>query len=91
MIVESVCEEAARLIETDRADQHGHYIDNFTDAANIANTLLADETYIKAEHLPIILFALKMARSKSNPSNRDNLVDAIGYLALHSKMLGLED
>lgn len=83
----TVIDEAAHLVSTTRAAEHGDFERN----AAIASSLLADlGVDIGIADMPLVLMALKLARHQSNPTNRDNIVDAIGYLALYARIIGMD-
>lgn len=83
----NVIDEAATLIRDARATQHGDFQRN-------ASTTTALLHYLGVElddaHVPLVLMALKLARHQSNPTNRDNIVDAIGYLGLYARLIGMD-
>lgn len=84
----TVIEEAARIVKHDRAIEHGDFRRN----AEVATDLLYDlGINVGVCDLPLILMALKLARHRANPSSRDNIVDAIGYLGLYARLVGLDD
>lgn len=89
MSSETAAEKALRILDTEKHSEHGHYRDNFERAAKIANSILEPSVRILPEDIPIILLALKLARSQNAPGNKDNMTDAIGYLMLYSRMLGV--
>jgi len=74
--MESICQEAHRLTNGDRNHTYGHPFDDFTHAAAIAAAIL--KMPIRPEHIPFIMFAVKIAR-ESHLHKRDNLVDIAGY------------
>lgn len=83
----TVVQEAAHLVETTRAAQHGDFARNATTTQDILFDLGID---LRATDLPLVLMALKLARHRANPNNRDNIVDAIGYLGLYARLTGLD-
>ena len=83
----TVIDEAAQLVSNTRAAEHGDFERN----ATIASSLLADlGVDLDIADVPLALMALKLARHQSNPTNRDNIVDAIGYLALYARIIGMD-
>lgn len=84
--------DANRLTAEDRRKEYGHPLDNFTHTAAILNGVLAAiferETdlvdrdgafHLRAEHVPLIMQAVKLARLAGNPTHRDTNVDIAGY------------
>lgn len=82
---ETVIEEAARLVSSDRETEHGDFADNAYCASQI---LYAIGVRVGVEEIPLVLLALKLARHAARPESRDNLVDAIGYLGLYARLMG---
>lgn len=83
----TVVQEAAYLVENARAAQHGDFARNASTTQDILYDLGID---LRATDLPLVLMALKLARHRANPTNRDNIVDAIGYLGLYARLTGLD-
>lgn len=83
----TVIEEAAQLVANARADEHGDFQKNAETTATIARELGVN---ILPDDVPLILAALKLARHHSNAENRDNIVDAIGYLGLYARLIGID-
>lgn len=73
---ESICQEAHRITNTDRNEDYGHPLDDFSHAAEIISAILQRE--ISPEEIPLIQIGIKLAR-ESNKHKRDNLVDIAGY------------
>lgn len=82
----SILQEAHNLVNGDRAATHGDFATNCYDALKVYNAVFNkhDEPLI-AQDVPALLFCLKLARHAQNPGNRDNLVDAAGYLELYAQ------
>lgn len=77
---ESILQEAARLVNVDRDDQHGRWADNARVAADLASALGLDAS--DSRDWPLLMVCLKLARMRQSPANRDNYTDAAGYLQL---------
>lgn len=80
--------EAQRLVSTDRSAEHGSFERNAATTSAICNAMGID---IGEHDVPLVLMALKLARHQSNQRNRDNLVDAAGYLALYAQLTGIDE
>ena len=76
----SITLEAASLICGDRAETHGPVEQNFKNIGALWGSYLGKE--ISSLDVGNMLTLLKIARTKTNPSHRDNYVDGAGYLAL---------
>jgi hypothetical protein len=77
---EYVLSQARELICNDRARTHGDAGVNLTRIANFWGEFL--DVGISASEAAKMMALLKIARDMSNPDNDDNMIDAIGYLAL---------
>jgi hypothetical protein len=84
----TVIHEAARLVSTDREAEHGDFRRNAETASDLLHDLGIN---VGVCDLPLVLMALKLARHRANPANRDNIVDAIGYLGLYARLTGLDE
>ena len=80
---ETILKEAERLTNQDRRATYGHPLDNFTRTANLFNAQFAHKLKepFTAEDIEIAMVLVKLARQAHKPQ-RDNLVDACGYLNL---------
>jgi hypothetical protein len=67
------------LIHGERASQHGPVKETFEKIALIAKGMGVE---ISPQGACKVLIALKLARECYNPFNRDNLIDAAGYIGL---------
>ncbi|MEK9770528.1 MAG: DUF6378 domain-containing protein [Betaproteobacteria bacterium] len=72
--------EAANLICGDRSETHGPVDQNFQNIGALWGSYLGKE--ISVLDVGNMLTLLKIARTKTNPTHRDNYVDGAGYLAL---------
>lgn len=89
---DNLMSEAWKLTNGDRRDAYGDPREVFTAygwawSAIIAAKLKPGE-FINAEDATLMMAALKICR-EANKVKRDNVVDAHGYLSLHSRVAGL--
>jgi len=93
--IETVCEEAQRIVYGDREKTYDH------PARNFERTALLWNAYLKAKHPDInveigvhdvawMMCMLKVAR-EIHQHKHDNLVDAIGYIACSAKIIDHDD
>ena len=78
-------EEARNLIYGDRAETHGDAKDNFGNIAGLWSVYLGHT--VTAEDVALMMTLMKIARTKSGDVNMDDIVDAIGYLALGGEIV----
>jgi hypothetical protein len=80
--MESVLQEAERLINGDRRASYGHPLDEYERLAAFISIALADNLNepITAEQAMLLMVLLKLNRHISDPQHRDSLVDAAGYI-----------
>lgn len=74
---ETICQEADRLVSTDRQDSYGRPIDNFTQTGRMWAAIL-DLDEVTAEQVGLCMIAVKLSRATHAPK-RDTLVDIAGY------------
>lgn len=72
--------EANDYITRDRAATHGKAEDSFAQIAALWSTDLGVQ--LTAIDVARLMVLFKMARAKSNPTHKDNWIDAAGYSAL---------
>jgi len=75
-IAESVCAEADRIVSSDRGNDYGRPIDDFSKTAVLWGVILGIE--ITPEQVAMCMAQVKVSR-ELNKHKRDNLVDLIGY------------
>lgn len=80
-----VLEEARNLIYGDRAETHGDAKDNFGNIAGLWSVYLGHT--VTAEDVALMMTLMKIARTKSGDVNMDDIIDAIGYLALGGELV----
>ena len=86
--IESVCEEAAKLVNQKRAEEYGSFKDIAEQALKIYGALNFDMPVIileGARDVALFMVAFKLAREVVK-SKRDNVVDACGYLEIYQKL-----
>lgn len=77
--METILEEAQRLVYGDRNQDYGHPLDDFDRAGRIIGAILGIPD-VPAEKVPLIMEAIKISRECNRPK-RDNAVDGAGYWA----------
>jgi len=77
-------EEAIKVLG-DRAVEHGDHVELHQRIADLWSAYLI--TWIKPHQVAAMLALMKLARSESNPSNQDNIVDFCGYGAIMGDLL----
>lgn len=83
----NILEEAESLIYGDRQASYGSATDNFNNTAAGWSVILSKKLNapISAEDVGLMMVWLKIAREVNKPQ-RDNLVDAAGYLGCVEKV-----
>lgn len=89
--IETVCEEAQRIVYGDREATYDHPSRNFERTASMWNGYLRAKYpgigYVVDEHdVAWMMSLLKLAR-QIHQNKRDNIVDFIGYAACVQKMV----
>lgn len=74
---ETICQEADRIVSTDRANDYGHPFHDFTRTGRMWGALLGIED-IAPEKVGLMMVALKMSREINKPK-KDSRVDGCGY------------
>lgn len=75
--VESICQEADRIVAGERRSDYGHPFDNFTHTGALWATILGVDE-VTPEQVGLCMIAVKLSRHTHAPK-RDNLVDMAGY------------
>lgn len=76
--METILEEAQRLVHGDRQQDYGHPLDDFSKTAAMWSAILGCK--VTAEQVGLCMMTVKISRQLNRPK-RDNLVDAAGYAA----------
>jgi len=84
-------DEAKRIICTERVDVHGNPEDCFSGIAALWTAYLSNkyynfETPLLPEDVAMMMSLFKIGRYQMNPLHEDNVVDAIGYIALAAEL-----
>lgn len=74
---EPIEQEARRLVDGERQKGYSHPAENFGRIAKIWSGIIGAE--VTPEHVAMCMVGVKLAR-ECHEHNRDNLVDAIGYV-----------
>ncbi len=74
---ESVLQEADRIVATDRGNDYGHPLDDYTRTVNMFNALTGH--HLSAEEGILFMVCVKLSREQ-HKAKRDNRVDAAGYI-----------
>lgn len=80
MIRSEILTQANDCITRDRAATHGKAEDSFAQIAALWSADLG--ITLTSTDVARLMVLFKMARAKSNPTHKDNWVDACGYAAL---------
>lgn len=84
----SILLEAHELITGPRAEDHGSFVNNCREAASIYRSLTGQ--MVAPTDWALVMMSMKLARHRENRENRDNLLDAAGYLGLYAHLLGMD-
>lgn len=82
-VVESIAQEAERLINGDRREAYGPVSESFERIAQIWSGVLGQK--VSATQVAHCMIGLKLYR-EANKHQRDNLVDICGYSLLAEKL-----
>jgi hypothetical protein len=92
--IESVCEEAQRIVYGDREKTYDHPARNFERTALLWNAHIeakyGSKVKLDVHDVAWMMMQLKQAR-EIHQHKRDNIVDAIGYIACDQKMIDFAD
>lgn len=86
----SILQEAYKITSSDRNDQYGEAEDCFDKISAYWNIYLGLKDLVRGKDVANMMALLKIAR-EGYKHKRDNLVDAVGYLRLSSKLQGDEN
>ncbi len=87
----NILSAAEALIEGDRAEQHGDFIETHECVAMIASMVLRKKLSAALSASDVLLFmaCLKLGRVNNGKLNKDDAIDLCGYVAL--AMTALEE
>lgn len=77
--VETILDEAKRLVYGDRGEDYGHPITDFTRTGRMWAAIL-DRPFVSPEEVAMCMMAVKISRLCNRPK-RDSVVDVAGYAA----------
>ena len=80
-----ILDTAKRLINVDRKKQHGDAQENLKNISRYWSDYLSPVT-ISTRQVAIMMSLLKIARTQTGSRNPDDIIDAVGYLALSEEM-----
>lgn len=84
--MKSTLEAAAELIGGERARQHGDANELHTRVAKFWNAYIeepfGERRYVDSKDVLMMMALLKIARTLHGAHNRDDYIDALGYIAL---------
>ena len=83
-----ILNQAEQYVTKDRAADHGDMEDNFRTIADLWTAYLGFDLIITDRDVAAMMTLLKIARSRSNPDNADNWIDACGYMACGGELAG---
>lgn len=76
---------ASILVSEDREMTHGHKIQNHVNIANLWSAFKNIE--FTAHDVAVMMALLKIARTKTGKVNRDDYVDACGYMSIAGEIV----
>ena len=84
----SILREAEEIISSDRERTHGKAEDNLANIATLwdAWCRVSRDAQMTAHDVAIMMALLKIARTQTGTYNRDDYVDAAGYVALAHRL-----
>jgi hypothetical protein len=74
--MESILEEAKRIVHGDRGENYGHPFEDFSRTAMIWSAILGID--VEPEQVALCMVGVKISREVNRPK-RDNIVDGAGY------------
>ena len=80
----TILTEALEIINGERQDQYGNPEDSFEVIADLWNSILGP-SYVTPRDVCLLMALFKLGR-EVHQKKRDNLIDAVGYLALAADM-----
>ena len=86
-----ILNQAEQYVTKDRAADHGDMEDNFRTIADLWTAYLGFDLIITDRDVAAMMTLLKIARSRSNPDNADNWIDACGYMACGGELATQKD
>ena len=86
-----ILNQAEQYVIKDRAADHGDMEDNFRTIADLWTAYLGFDLIITDRDVAAMMTLLKIARSRSNPDNADNWIDACGYMACGGELATQKD
>jgi len=84
----SILREAEEIISADRERTHGRAEENLANIATLwdAWCRVSRDAQMTAHDVAIMMALLKIARTQTGTYNRDDYVDAAGYIALAHRL-----
>tara|TARA_R110002095_G_scaffold212580_1_gene202007 strand:+ start:822 stop:1358 length:537 start_codon:yes stop_codon:yes gene_type:complete len=86
-----ILNQAEQYVTKDRAADHGDMENNFRTIADLWTAYLGFDLIITDRDVAAMMTLLKIARSRSNPDNADNWIDACGYMACGGELATQKD
>ena len=75
-----------------RNEKHGWYMDTYETAVETFNAINPSPNVLDVEDAILFMMCMKLARNRQSDSyNRDNIIDAINYLAMYDDLVGTEE